>query len=74
MQRPHGKRHKGRCLTLIVLEDIRGKASLVSHVGGVFSVLGFDNIFQVVVHLNTATEIHNEIMTLMTTYMYIYSH
>lgn len=42
-----------RCLTLVVLQDVGGEASLISHVGGVLPVLGLDHVLQVVVDLNT---------------------
>lgn len=40
------------CLTLVVLQDVGGEAALVSHVGGVFSVLRLNHVLQIVVHLN----------------------
>lgn len=42
----------GGCLTLIVLQDVGGEASLVSHIGSVLTVLRLDHIFQVVIDLN----------------------
>lgn len=40
-------------LTLIILQDVWSEASLISHVGGIFSIFSFDDILQVVVDLKT---------------------
>lgn len=42
-------------LTFLVLQDVGGKASLISYIGGVLAVFLFDDILQVVVHLSTNT-------------------
>lgn len=40
-------------LTFFVLQNVRGKATFVSHVGGVFAVFLLDHVLQVVVDLST---------------------
>lgn len=50
----------GARLTLVVLQDVGGKASLITHIGGVFAVFGFDDVLQVVVDLNTNTSVRQE--------------
>lgn len=44
-----------RSLTLVVFQDVGGKAALISHVGGILPVLGLDDVLQVVVDLNKHT-------------------
>ena len=42
-------------LTFLVLQDVGGKASLISHIGGILAVFLLDDILQVVVDLSTNT-------------------
>ena len=39
--------------TFIVALNVRSKASLISHITGVLSILGFDDILQMMVHFRT---------------------
>lgn len=45
-------RKTGGCLTLIILQDVGGEASLISHVSSILTVLCLDHILQVVIDLN----------------------
>lgn len=38
-------------LTFLVLQDVGGKSSLITHIGGILAILGLDNAPQVVVDL-----------------------
>lgn len=45
--------HSVSPLTFFVLQDVGGKATFISHVGGIFAVFLLDDILQVVVDLST---------------------